>query len=154
MVKPELKARKKAGTYAGSFSPQPYFCGYEGRSCMPSNFDSQYCYALGHTAAILIDAKASGYICSIKNLAQPVEKWMAGGVPLTSMMTFEERHGKVKPVINKALVDLKGPVFAIFASKRDRWQLGDEYSCPGPIQFFGPVELTDAVTITLKTDKT
>ena len=149
MVKNELKERSKIGSYKGSFSPLSYFCGYEGRSCLPSNFDSQYCYALGHVAALLVDGKANGYICSLGNLTKPVGEWIPGGVPLTTMMTIEERNGKTKPVIRKALVDLKGKPFAAFKQQRDKWADEDSYVNPGPIQFFGPEAITDCITHTL-----
>lgn len=149
MVKKELKKRTNEGSYKGAFSPLSYFCGYEGRSCLPSNFDSQYCYALGHVAALLVDAKANGYICCLRGLSKPVEEWIPGGVPLTTMMTVEERNGKTKPVIRKALVDLKGKPFAMFKRHRDQWANEDSYMDPGPIQFFGPAEITEAITHTL-----
>ncbi|MEI6531859.1 MAG: diphosphate--fructose-6-phosphate 1-phosphotransferase, partial [Chlamydiota bacterium] len=55
----------------------------------------------------------------------------------------------LKPVIKKSLVDLKGPVFKRFAAARDEWMLADDYQYPGPIQFFGPAELTDSVPLCL-----
>lgn len=149
LVKEELKKRKDAGTYKGEFSPQPLFCGYEGRSCMPTNFDAQYCYALGYVAALLIASGATGYMSGVQNLAQPPEEWTVGGIPLVSMMTIETRKGKPKPVIKKALVDLSGKLFSHFAKERERWKVDDDYRYPGPIQFFGPQELTDNVTYTL-----
>lgn len=149
MVKKELKERAKNQRYKGSFSPIPHFCGYEGRSCLPSNFDSQYCYALGHIAALLINSKANGYICHLTNLSQKVEEWLPGGIPLTTLMTIEERHGEAKPVIQKALVDLKGKPFAALKSQRTKWASEDDYVDPGSIQFFGPQEIADAVTFTL-----
>lgn len=153
MVKNELRDRKKVGKYSGDFSPQPLFLGYEGRSCLPSNFDCQYCYALGHIAAVLIDSKASGYMCSIKNLSESIEQWIAVGVPLISMMAIETRHGKPKPVIKKALVDLQGNPFSLFKSQRNSWYLKDDYIGPGPIQFFGPENITDSITVTLKLEQ-
>lgn len=149
LVKNELKNRKKAGKYVGEFNPQPLFCGYEGRSCLPSNFDSQYCYALGHVAALLIDSRSSGYMSCIKNLSQPVEKWICGGIPLISMMNIETRHGEPKPVVEKALVDLAGKPFLVFKQSRSSWMINDDYISPGPIQFFGSAELTDGISITL-----
>lgn len=131
------------------FSPQPFFCGYEGRSCLPSNFDSQYCYALGFVAAILINNKANGYMCCLKRLIENPENWEAFGIPITSMMVLEERGGKQKPVIQKALVDLKGKPFAAFANLRSKWSIEDQYLYPGPIQFFGPETITDSVPLTL-----
>lgn len=149
LVEQELKKRKKAGTYKGKFSAQPHFCGYEGRSCFPSNFDCQYCYALGHVAALLVSSKATGYICCIENLTQPVSEWQIKGVPIASMMTMETREGKSKPVIKKALVDLNGKPFDIFKSNRFHWTIQDDYLYPGPVQFFGPGELTDELNQTL-----
>lgn len=149
MVKSELKERKNKGAYKGSFSPISHFCGYEGRSCLPSNFDSQYCYSLGYVAAVLIENGANGYICSLKHLDKPVEEWIPMGIPLTSLMTVEQRHGQPKPVIQKALVDLHGKPFGYFKRQRKQWEEQDEYANPGPIQFFGPPDLTEAVTITL-----
>ena len=62
-------------------SPQPLFCGYEGRSCLPSNFDSQYCYALGQVAALLIDRGATGYMACVNDLALPVSDWQCAEYP-------------------------------------------------------------------------
>lgn len=44
------------------------------------------------------------------------------------------RAGKDKPVIKKALVDLRSLPFKTFATHRPEWGLGDHYRCPGPIQ--------------------
>lgn len=133
-------------------SPQPLFCGYEGRSCFPSNFDCQYCYALGQVAAILINSEASGYMACVSDLTLPVGDWQCGGVPLVSMMHLEVRKGKSKPVIRKALVDLNGAAFQYFAAHRDKWALEDDYIYPGPIQYFGPAALTEAITLTLENE--
>jgi pyrophosphate--fructose-6-phosphate 1-phosphotransferase len=150
LVKKELEIRTKQGSYKGKFSPQPLFFGYEGRSCLPSNFDANYCYALGHVAALLIDQGLTGYMAIVKHLCEPVENWSISGVPLAGMIHLEHRSGKVKPVIQKALVDLEGAPFKRFASLRDRWVVEDAYLFPGPIQFFGPDTLCNTITITLK----
>ncbi|MBN4066589.1 diphosphate--fructose-6-phosphate 1-phosphotransferase [Simkania negevensis] len=149
LVREELKVRKKKGSYKGSFHPLPHYFGYEGRAALPSNFDAQYCYALGKTAAVLINAKATGYMSCLNNLAKPIENWQAGGVPLTMMMNIEERHGKEKPVIKKALVNLNKEPFVTFAKQRQQWQNEDHYLSPGPIQFFGPDDITYTTTHTL-----
>lgn len=153
LVEKELSLRQKQGTYSGKFNPQPLFCGYEGRSGFPSNFDCQYCYALGHMAALLILHGASGYMCCLKNLTQSVENWEGIGVPIVNMLHFEMRKNKKQAVIQKALVDLKGPVFAAFKQERDQWTLEDTYCCPGPIQFGGPIKLTDRPPLTLMLEK-
>lgn len=139
---------KKEG-FTGSFNPQPMFCGYEGRAGLPSNFDSQYCYALGHLAALSIKEGKTGYICSLQKLAQPVEKWRPIVIPITTLLHSEMRAGKSKPVIKKALVDMNGKPFKKFELLREKWTLNDEYRNPGPIQFSGPPEVSDSITLTL-----
>ena len=104
MVQKELK---KDSSHKVKFSPQPLFCGYEGRSCLPSNFDCDYCYALGHQAALLINGNFTGYICTIQNLSQPAEEWQMTAVPIVSMIHLEERKGKWKPVIKEESRRLK-----------------------------------------------
>ncbi len=153
MVKSLLSDMKKRGEYNGKFSTQYHFFGYEGRCAAPSNFDADYCYSLGYTAALLISEGKTGYMASIRNLTAPAKDWIAGGVPVTMMMNLEKRHGYFKPVIQKALVDLNGAPFKYFASKRDEWALDSDYIYPGPIQYFGPSEVCDQPTETLKLEK-
>jgi pyrophosphate--fructose-6-phosphate 1-phosphotransferase len=150
LVKRELDDRKAKKKYAGGFSAQPHFCGYEGRSCFPSNFDSDYCYALGLTAAALIEQGVTGYVVFIQGLKESVGAWRPGGCPLASMMHIEERKGQQRPVIAKALVDLQGPLFQEFAKRRSAWATDDAYRYPGPIQYFGPPDICDALTYTLR----
>lgn len=153
MVGVKLAEWKKEGKYAGKFSPLTHFFGYEGRCAAPSNFDADYCYALGRTAACLISAGVTGYMSSVQNLTAPAEEWIAGGIPTTMMMNMERRHGAMKPVIQKALVRLDAAPFKYFASKRDEWAIETAYVYPGPIQFFGPAELCDQPTHTLKLEQ-
>ncbi|KAK8954684.1 Pyrophosphate--fructose 6-phosphate 1-phosphotransferase subunit beta [Platanthera zijinensis] len=137
MVETELETRKSEGKYAGNFKGQSHFFGYEGRCGLPTNFDSTYCYALGYGAGALLQSGRTGLISSVGNLAAPVEEWSVGGTPLTSLMDVERRHGKFKPVIKKAMVELDGAPFRAFASQRDEWALKNRYISPGPIQFIG-----------------
>ncbi len=154
MVKIELNKRKQSGAYKGKFAGMTHFCGYEGRSGLPSNFDCQYCYALGHIASLLIDAGVTGYICHVGNLCGSVEDWEIGASNLAHMMHVEKRHGKDKPVIAKALVDLQGKSFAEFKKSREMWALNDDYLQPGPIQFFGPSDITEDVSVSLRLEMT
>ncbi len=108
MVGNRLKEMKAEGKYNGKFSPLHHFFGYEGRCADPSNFDADYCYALGYNAACLINAGVTGYMSSVRNLVKPSVQWLAGGIPITMMMNMERRHGEMKPVIEKALVKLGG----------------------------------------------
>lgn len=134
-VQHELDRLTRAGKYKQTFTPQFHFYGYEGRCGLPSDFDTLYCYSLGYNAGALIHRGQTGVMSSVTNLEDYVENWKCGGVPLTALMNIERRHGKNKPVIKKALVDLRSLPFKTFASKRDTWAHGDHYRCPGPIQF-------------------
>ncbi|AKL97988.1 diphosphate--fructose-6-phosphate 1-phosphotransferase [Endomicrobium proavitum] len=154
MVQKKLVELKKEGSYKGKFSAITHFFGYEGRCGIPSNFDANYCYALGYNAAVLALNNFTGYLSSVRNLTQAPKKWICGGIPLTMMMNIEKRHGKDKPVIQKALVDLKGKPFKEFAKKRDTWAVTESYIFPGPIQYFGPTEVTDLTTKTLQYEQT
>ena len=149
MVKTKLVAWKAEGKYNGKFSTQTHFFGYEGRCAAPSNFDADYCYSLGYTAAALLGAGVTGYMSSVRNTMLPADEWIAGGIPITMMMNMERRHGEDKPVIKKALVELDGKPFKFFASKREEWAKNTSYVYPGPIQYFGPSEVCDQCTKTL-----
>lgn len=150
-VKTELKRRAKEGSYKGKFNAIGHFFGYEGRAGYPSNFDTTYCYALGMTAALLLDEGLTCYIAQVTSLEKPVAEWQIGGVPITSLLTFEERKGKLKPVIEKALVELTGKPFAFYKKMREKWGIEDSYRFPGPIQFRSlPIEQTLPLTLLLE----
>jgi diphosphate-dependent phosphofructokinase len=151
-VKKELAKRKKEGNYDGKFEAQPLFCGYEGRSCLPSNFDSHYCYSLGHVGALLINQGFTGYMAYVQKLAQPIADWQIGAVPLVNLMDLEHRKGKIKPVVCKAKVDLKGAPYLSFIEQREKWAINEDYCYPGPIQFFGPELMTESITQTLQAE--
>ncbi|XP_011086210.1 pyrophosphate--fructose 6-phosphate 1-phosphotransferase subunit beta [Sesamum indicum] len=147
MVETELEVRKQGAAYKGQFKGQSHFFGYEGRCGLPSNFDATYCYALGYGAGALLQSGKTGLISSVGNLAAPVAEWTVGGTALTSLMDVERRHGKFKPVIKKAMVELDGAPFKKFVSMREEWALKNRYLNPGPIQFIGPA--SDKVNHTL-----
>lgn len=149
MVGKKLNQWAKEGKYTGKFSPLTHFFGYEGRCAMPSNFDADYCYALGRTASCLISSGVTGYMASVQNLTAPASQWIAGGIPTTMMMNMERRHGEMKPVIQKALVDLNGKPFKFFEKMRAQWADNVDYVYPGPIQYFGPSDICDNPSKTL-----
>ncbi len=150
MVGKRLKEMAAEGKYVGKYSTQHHFFGYEGRCADPSNFDADYCYALGFNAACLIYAGVTGYLSSVRKLTKPAVQWIPGGIPITMMMNMERRNGKMKPVIQKALVRLDDGPFLKFASMRDKWAIDTCYVYPGPIQYFGPAAVCDQPTLTLK----
>jgi len=149
LVQDKLNELKSAGKFKGKFSPLSHFFGYEGRCASPSNFDADYCYSLGYNAFLLISNGLTGYMSSISNLSKPATEWVAGGIPITMMMTMEQRHGKLKPVIKKALVELEGAPFKKFVSIREKCAIKTSYLYPGAIQYYGPSEVCDRITKTL-----
>lgn len=153
MTSRRLQEMASRGEYAGKFDYQTHFFGYEGRCAFPSNFDTDYCYSLGYDACLLILHGLSGYIAAIRNLAAPAKDWLPGGIPIVSMMNIEHRHGKDKPVIRKALVELEGKPFRAFSEARDAWALSSDYRIPGSIQYFGPPAITDSPAITLQLEQ-
>lgn len=153
MISTRLDELKEEGSFIGKFSAQSHFFGYEGRCAFPSNFDADYCYSLGYNAFALISFGMTGYLSSVKNLTESADKWIAGGVPLTMMMNMEKRHGEMKPVIQKALVRLDGPVFKQLQDNREDWAMNDRYLFPGAIQYFGPSSVCDITTVTLQLER-
>jgi pyrophosphate--fructose-6-phosphate 1-phosphotransferase len=127
-----------------------HFFGYEGRCCFPTNFDAHLGYALGRLAYVAIREKLTGFICGVQNLTRSTLEWSCTMVPIVSLMHFEERLGKSKAVIKKTVIDTKGRSFVNFSSHRELWALEDRYISPGPIQFFGPKEVTDAAPLILR----
>ena len=145
MVGAKLAQWKKEGKYAGKFSALHHFFGYEGRCAAPSNFDADYCYALGTSAALLIASGKTGYMAIVKNTTANTNEWKAGGVPITMMMNMEKRNGEMKPVIRKAL--------EAFVEQREKWAKETCYVYPGPIQYWGPSEVCDQPTKTLELEQ-
>jgi pyrophosphate--fructose-6-phosphate 1-phosphotransferase len=136
MVKNKLDQWKKEGKYNGKFASITHFFGYEGRCAAPSNYDADYCY-----------------MSSVRNTTRPAAEWIAGGIPITMMMNMERRHGEMKPVIQKALVELNGAPFRYFESQREKWSIETDYVYPGPIQYFGPTEVCDQPSKTLQLEQ-
>ena len=149
MVAKRLAEMAEAGEYSGKFNAQHHFFGYEGRRADPTNFDADYTYSLGYNAAMLINSGLTGYMSSVRNLTEKPENWVAGGIPITMMKNMERRKGEMKPVIQKALVNLNGRPYLKFASMRETLALNTLYQYPGPIQYFGPAEICDRPSMTL-----
>ena len=153
MCEAKLNQMKAEGKYNGKFAALHHFFGYEGRCATPSNYDADYCYALGTSAAHLIANGKTGYMAIVKNTTKPTDEWIAGGVPITMMMNLERRNGEMKPVIRKALVDLNGKPFKTLVENREKWAIDTCYIYHGPIQYWGPSEVCDRPTKTLALEK-
>lgn len=141
IVQVELEKRN----FRGNFNAIHHFFGYEGRSGFPSNFDATYCYSLGMVSALLVREGLTGYMSCITSLNKQAQDWGFCAVPITSLMNMEVRKGNKKPVIQKALVDLKGKAFKALERQRDKWKLQDCYQFPGPIQFEGDPSFTNQI---------
>jgi pyrophosphate--fructose-6-phosphate 1-phosphotransferase len=153
MVKTRLAEMKEAGQFKGKFGTQYHFFGYEGRCAAPSNFDADYCYSLGFNASFLIAAGKTGYMSSVRNLTAPASEWIAGGVPITMMMNMERRHGHMKPVIQKALVELDSAPYKYLVANRENWAIETSFVYPGPIQYWGPTNVCDQPTRTISLER-
>ncbi len=153
MMEERLEDLKQSGQYKGSFSALHHFFGYEGRCAAPSNFDADYAYGLGTVASLLIGYGKRGYVACLQDLHKPVSQWRPCGIPLTSMMNMERRHGKDKPVIKKALVELDGKPFKYYCANREEWAKTDSFIFPGPIQYFGPSNVCDRQPTSLLLEK-
>jgi pyrophosphate--fructose-6-phosphate 1-phosphotransferase len=143
LVSKELKKRNVKAHFLG------HFFGYEGRAGYPTNFDCNFCTTLGYTAALLIDEGLTGYMATVQNLHHHHTEWTIAAIPITQLLHMEQRSGKSKPVIKKALVDLNGKPFQMFDEMRKKWAIEDDYHFPGPIQFLGEESLTDSIPMTM-----
>ena len=70
----------------------------------PSNFDADYCYALGNECCPAHCQWQDGLYGHSEESYGGTDEWKAGGVPITMMMNMERRNGKMKPVIPQGLV--------------------------------------------------
>ncbi|XP_074558483.1 pyrophosphate--fructose 6-phosphate 1-phosphotransferase subunit alpha-like [Curcuma longa] len=155
LVETEMNKRLKEGTYKGKkFNAICHFFGYQARGSLPSKFDCDYAFVLGHVCYHILAAGLNGYMATITNLKNPVNKWKCGAAPFTAMMTVKKHwscHPGItsigKPAIHPATVDLKGKAYELLRNNFSRFLMDDIYRNPGPVQFDGPG--ADAKPLTL-----
>ncbi|KAK3155083.1 hypothetical protein QOZ80_2BG0198630 [Eleusine coracana subsp. coracana] len=145
LVETEMNRRLKEGTYKGKkFNAICHFFGYQARGALPSKFDCDYAYVLGHVCYHIIAAGLNGYMATVTNLKSPVNKWRCGAAPISSMMTVKRwSRGPAaaqigKPAVHMASVDLKGKAYELLRQNSSSFLLEDIYRNPGPLQFEGP----------------
>ncbi|ERN11515.1 pyrophosphate--fructose 6-phosphate 1-phosphotransferase subunit alpha [Amborella trichopoda] len=145
LVEDEMNKRLKEGTYTGKkFNAICHFFGYQARGSLPSKFDCDYAYVLGHVSYHLIAANLNGYMATVTNLKNPVAKWRCGGAPITAMMTvrrYARGPGVIpigKPAVHPATVDLRGKAYELLRQNAVSYLTDDIYRNPGPLQFEGP----------------
>ncbi|KAJ1289144.1 hypothetical protein BS78_02G142300 [Paspalum vaginatum] len=157
LVEAEMSKRTKEGRYKGrKFSSVCHFFGSQARGSLPSNFDCDYAYVLGHICMQLIAVGLNGYMATVTNLKDPTNKWRCAAVPLTAMMSVR-RHlrgpGAVpigRPVIHPSPIDLKAESYAVLREKASSFLLDDFYRTPGGIQFEGAGSDTKPITLTIE----
>nr|XP_043618150.1 pyrophosphate--fructose 6-phosphate 1-phosphotransferase subunit alpha [Erigeron canadensis] len=156
LVEAEINKRLKEGTYKGKkFNAICHFFGYQARGSLPSKFDCDYAYVLGHCCYHILAAGLNGYMATITNLKSPSIKWRCGAAPITAMMTVKH-YGRGsgsgattlgKPVVHPATVDLRGKVYELLRQNATRFLMEDIYRNPGPLQFEGPGADSKAVSL-------
>ncbi|KAG6774870.1 hypothetical protein POTOM_022248 [Populus tomentosa] len=154
LVETEMNKRLKEGTYTGKkFNAICHFFGYQARGSLPSKFDCDYAYVLGHIGYHILAAGLNGYMATVTNLKNPVNKWRCGAAPITAMMTVKRwaqspgASSIGKPAIHPATVDLKGKAYELLRQNAGRFWMDDLYRNPGPLQFDGPGADSKAVTL-------
>ncbi|XP_027914345.1 pyrophosphate--fructose 6-phosphate 1-phosphotransferase subunit alpha [Vigna unguiculata] len=157
LVEAEINKRLKEGTYKGKkFNAICHFFGYQARGSLPSKFDCDYAYVLGHICYHILAAGLNGYMATVTNLKNPVNKWRCGAAPIAAMMTVKRwspNPGATsigKPAIHPATVDLRGKAYELLRQKAASFLMDDIYRNPGPLQFDGPG--ADAKVITLSVE--
>ncbi|XP_076889872.1 pyrophosphate--fructose 6-phosphate 1-phosphotransferase subunit alpha-like [Bidens hawaiensis] len=154
LVEAEMSKRLKEGTYKGKkFTAICHFLGYQARGSLPSKFDCDYAYVLGHICYHVLAAGLNGYMATVTNLKDSVNTWRCGAAPITAMMAVKEygrASGSVtigKPVVHSATVDLRGKVYEVLRQNATKFLMEDVYRNPGPLQFDGPG--ADSMTVSL-----
>jgi 6-phosphofructokinase len=110
MVEEELKIRKKAGSYKGTFAPVTHFFGYQGRSGHPSHFDCSLGSTMGFTAGLLVEHGLTGVAASVSNVTRSPNQWRVGGVPIMGLLNTHQKAGFSKSdlVVASENVNLNG----------------------------------------------
>ncbi|KAI3517052.1 hypothetical protein L1887_16259 [Cichorium endivia] len=145
LVEAEMSKRLKEGTYKGKkFTAICHFLGYQARGSLPSKFDCDYAYVLGHICYHILAAGLNGYMATVTNLKESVNKWRCGAAPITAMMAVKD-SGRAsgsttigRPIVHGATVDLRGKVYEVLRQNATKFLMDDVYRNPGPLQYDGP----------------
>ncbi|KAJ0702062.1 putative diphosphate--fructose-6-phosphate 1-phosphotransferase [Helianthus annuus] len=142
LVEAEMNKRQKEGSYKGKkFNAICHFFGYQARGSLPSKFDCDYAYVLGHICYHILAAGLNGYMATVTNLKNPSNKWRCGAAPITAMLSIKHDGRAMtigKPLVHPATVDLRGKVYELLRQNARKLLLDDIYRNPGPLQFEGP----------------
>ncbi|KAK9073651.1 hypothetical protein SSX86_006245 [Deinandra increscens subsp. villosa] len=151
LVEAEMNKRQKEGSYKGKkFNAICHFLGYQARGSLPSKFDCDYAYVLGHICYHILASGLNGYMATVTNLKNPSNKWRCGAAPITAMLSIKHDGRAMtvgKPLIHPATVDLRGKVYELVRQNARKLLLDDIYRNPGPLQFDGPDVDSRAVSL-------
>lgn len=110
----KLLAQMVSGVYENHFGePLSFSChsyGYEARCADPNAFDREYAYGLGTVAAALALNGKNGYLACLRRDTQQ-HSYRPQAIPLTAILTIEERNNKQEFVIEKYVVHDKCPCY-------------------------------------------
>ncbi|KAI3745570.1 hypothetical protein L6452_07970 [Arctium lappa] len=154
LVEAEMNKRQKEGSYKGKkFNAICHFFGYQARGSLPSKFDCDYAYVLGHICYHILAAGLNGYMATVTNLKNLSNKWRCGAAPITAMLSVKHDGGGYramtigKPLVHPATVDLRGKAYELLRQNARKFLLDDVYRNPGPLQFEGPGADSRAVSL-------
>eukprot|EP01071_Lankesteria_metandrocarpae_P005773 Lankesteria_metandrocarpae@DN4123_c0_g1_i1.p1 len=101
LVQAELSRRRSIGTFVtGTFNVRSHCLSYEGRSALPTNFDCNLGYSLGYTACVLVDGGRTGYLATLSNVGEGIDRYLPGGIPFTSLIDARSvRRQVLKPPV-------------------------------------------------------
>ncbi|KAI5446572.1 hypothetical protein KIW84_014418 [Lathyrus oleraceus] len=61
----------------------------QAQGSLPSKFDNDYAYVLGHICYHILAAVLKRCMATATNLKNPINKWKYGATPISSMMTVK-----------------------------------------------------------------
>jgi len=136
-VDQELKLRKAAKTYNGTFTPVTHFFGYQGRSAHPTSFDCSLGSTSGFAAGVLLDSGVNAAAVAIKDVIKHPSQWRIGAVPILALLQSQPKRGyrRQQLVVPSQEVELNDVAYQYFKSKEREWKMEDRYCNPGPIQY-------------------
>ncbi|KAL8240019.1 hypothetical protein R6Q59_013374 [Mikania micrantha] len=148
LVEVEMNKRQKEGSYKGKkFNAICHFSGYQARGSLPSKFDCDYAYVLGHVCYHILAAGLNGYMATVTNLKNPCNQWHCGAAPITAMLSIKQEGRAMTVGVHPAIVDLRGKVYESVRKNAQKMLLDDIYRNPGPLQFDGPGADSRAVSL-------
>jgi pyrophosphate--fructose-6-phosphate 1-phosphotransferase len=101
-------------------------------------FDCSLGSTMGYTAAVLVQHGLTGLAVSVTNVTQPAKMWRCGAVPILGMLDSLPKQGFLTSAlkVKSDNVEIGGRTFQDMKSLSKAWRIQDQYTNPGPIQFY------------------